>query len=67
MPRGGGVIVFWGWETGEIGQRADVEASNVSVVSPLKYPVLTDPADFPAWYWHPYRYYLRGFVLCPSV
>lgn len=65
--RGGGFVIFWDWETGEIIRRVDVEATNVSFVSGPKQPMLNGPADLLVWYWYPCRNYLRGLVLRPSV
>ena len=65
--RGGGFVVFWDWETGDIVRRVDVEATNVSFVSCPGHLVLTDSTDILVWYWDPCRYCLRGLVLCPSV
>ena len=65
--RGGGFVVFWDWETGDIVRRVDVEATNVSFVSFPGHLVLTDPTDILVRYWHPCCYCLRGLVLSPSV
>ena len=65
--RGGGFVVFWDWETGDIVRRVDVEATNVSFVSCPGHLVLTDSTDILVWYWDSCRYCLRGLVLCPSV
>ena len=65
--RGGGFVVFWDWETGEIVRRVDVEATSVGFISVPTHLMLNGPVGLLVRYWHPCRNYLRGLVLCPSV
>ena len=41
--RGGGFVVFWDWETGDIVRRVDVEATNVRFVSCSRAPCVDGP------------------------